>query len=86
MLGHDAGAASLGHVVVAKGGCKRHVTVDKRRGDLVDERGNVLGRNELAGGEVTVENYHVRMLVVENRVDHANRLQVSLGPFPLSGP
>jgi hypothetical protein len=86
VLGHDSGAAGLGHVVVAKGGGERHVAVDKRCSHLVYERGDVLRCNKLAGCEVAVEDYHVRMLVVEDRVDHADGFQVSLGAFYSTGP
>lgn len=57
VLGNEARAARLGHIVVAKGGSERHVTIDQRGGELIQEIGGVFRCDELARYEIAIKDH-----------------------------
>lgn len=64
MLRHLARAAGLGHVVVSECGSEWQVAGNEWCSNLVDERDRILFRHIVAGDQVTIQDYHVWLLVI----------------------
>jgi len=64
--------------MVAERCAKGQVTLDQRSHDLIDQRIQILMGNPLARYKVAVEDYEVRVLIVEDRVHNTDSFEVCI--------
>jgi hypothetical protein len=79
VFGHVSSTAGLGCIMVTECRTERQVAADKWSHDLVDQRVCVARTNPFARHQVAIENDKIRLLIVKNRVDDTNRLEVCIG-------